>query len=61
MSNPDQHTLSELCVLADLPGPVRPRVSIMTGKTLSAFIDKIRHEKAADFSVCDVVVPVRIE
>jgi peptidylprolyl isomerase len=48
-------------LLADLPAAERPTVSVMTGNALSAFIDKVRHEKAADFSVCDVVVPVRIE
>ncbi len=58
-ANPD--TMQTVRVLADLPEAGRPKVSIMTGTALSAFIDKIRHEKAADFSVCDVVVPFRIE
>lgn len=58
-ANPD--TMYTVRVLADLPEAARPKVSIMTGTALSAFIDKIRHEKAADFSVCDVVLPVRIE
>ncbi len=48
-------------LLADLPPAERPRVSVMTGKALSAVIDKIRHQKKADFSVCDVVVPVKVE
>lgn len=58
-ANPD--IMQSVRLLADLPAAERPRVSIMTGAALSAFIDKVRHEKAADFSVCDVVVPVRIE
>ena len=48
-------------VLADLPGAERPKVSVMTGAALRAFINKVRREKAADFSVCDVVVPVKID
>lgn len=48
-------------LLADLPAFERPKVSVMTGQALSAFIDKIRQQKKADFSVCDVVVPVKAE
>lgn len=58
-ANPD--IMQSVRLLADLPRAERPKVSIMTGTALSAFIDQVRHEKAADFSVCDVTVPVKIE
>ena len=58
-ANPD--IMQSVRVLADLPVAGRPKVSIMTGAPLSAFIGKVRREKAADFSVCDVVVPVKID
>ena len=58
-ANPD--IMQSVRLLADLPRAERPKISIMTGSALSTFVDKIRHEKAADFSVCDVVVPIKIE
>ena len=58
-ANPD--TMHTVRVLADLPRPERPKVSVMTGTALSAYIDKVRHQRAADFSICDLTVPVRIE
>ncbi len=58
-ANPD--LMQSVRLLADLPRAKRPNISIMTGTALKAFIDKIRHEKAADFSVCDVMVPFKIE
>jgi peptidylprolyl isomerase len=58
-ANPD--IMQSVRLLADLPAAGRPKVSLMTGTALSAFIDKVRHQKAADFSVCDVVVPVKVE
>jgi len=58
-ANPD--IMQTVRLLADLPRSERPKVSIMTGTALSAFIDKVRREKAADFSVCDVIVPVKFE
>ncbi|MES3023677.1 MAG: peptidylprolyl isomerase [Pseudomonadota bacterium] len=58
-ANPD--IMQSARMLADMPAAERPRVSIMSGKALSEFIDKVRHKIAADFSICDVVVPVRME
>ena len=49
-------TMQSVHLLADLP-----KVSIMTDTALSTFIDQVRHEKAAEFNVCDVMVPVKIE
>jgi peptidylprolyl isomerase len=54
-------TMRSVRVLADLPERGRPKVSIMTGAGLRALVDKVRREKAADFSICDVTVPVKIE
>lgn len=48
-------------VLVDLPEPGRPKVSLMTGAALNALIDTVRRAKAADFSICDVTVPVKID
>ncbi len=48
-------------VLADLQGAERPKVSILTGPALSALIEKARRKKAADFTICDVTVPVKME
>ncbi|MEO6228390.1 MAG: peptidylprolyl isomerase [Thermomonas sp.] len=58
-ANPD--IMQTVRLLADMPPIERPKVSILTGTSFSAFIDKIRDEKAADFSVCDVMAPVKIE
>ena len=58
-ASPD--TMQSVRLLADLPGAERPKVSILTGKALRSLIQKVRHQKAADFSVCDVVVPFKME
>ncbi len=58
-ASPD--TMQSVRLLADVPGPERPRVSILTGSALRTLIDQVRTKKAADFSVCDVVVPVKVE
>ena len=58
-ANPD--IMQSVRLLADMPVAERPKVSIMTGPALSAHIDKVRREKAADFSICDVVVPVKTD
>lgn len=58
-AHPD--TMTSVRLLADLQETERPKVSLMTGTALRAFIDKIRREKTADFSVCDVMVPFKME
>ncbi len=57
---PSPDIMQSVRLLSDLPGAERPKVSILTGTALRAFIQKVRHEKAADFSVCDVVVPFKM-
>jgi cyclophilin family peptidyl-prolyl cis-trans isomerase len=48
-------------VLADLPPSERPSVSLPDRSALAELIARIRNAKGADFSVCDVEVPVRVE
>ncbi len=49
-------------VLADMPAAERPTVEIAdtTGPAFQAVIDRVRTQRGADFSVCDLEVPVRI-
>lgn len=58
-ANPD--IMQSVHVLADLPAAGRPKVSLMTGQALSTLINEVRHKKGADFSVCDVLVPSKVE
>lgn len=58
-ASPD--SMQSVRLLADLPRGERPKVSILSGTALRAFIHKVRNEKAADFSVCDVMVPFKME
>lgn len=48
-------------VLADLPATERPKLEIMnvSGPAFAALVEAKRAEKGADFSVCDIAVPVR--
>lgn len=48
-------------VLSDIPNNERPKISVMAGNALTSLINKIRQEKGADFSVCDVTIPTRME
>ena len=57
----DPDLMQSARVLADMPAAARPKVSVLAGAALAALIDKVRHEKGADFSVCDIVVPARLE
>ena len=58
--NPDK--MLTVRVLADIPPAERPTIEVMD--TLSpqfrAIIDQTRKDKGADFSVCDVNVPVKV-
>jgi peptidylprolyl isomerase len=57
----DPDLMHSVWLLADLPAAERPKVSVMSGAALMALIEKVRREKAADFSLCDVVVPAKLE
>jgi peptidylprolyl isomerase len=58
-ANPD--IMKSVRVLADIPATERPKVSVMTGAALIAEIEKVRQQKAADFTICDVVIPSKVE
>jgi peptidylprolyl isomerase len=58
-ANPD--TMKTVRVLADIPAPDRPKVSVMTGGALTAEIERVRQQKGADFTVCDVLIQAKVE
>jgi cyclophilin family peptidyl-prolyl cis-trans isomerase len=58
-SQPD--VMTKVHVLADVPAPERPSISLPDGSTLAELISRMRNTRGADFSVCDVEVPARIE
>jgi peptidylprolyl isomerase len=49
-------------VLADLPAAQRPRIELMNArsKEFAAIVERTRRAHGADFSVCDVMLPVRV-
>lgn len=48
-------------ILADMPPAERPRIEVAdtAGPAFKALVERVRRAKGADFSVCDVEVPVR--
>ena len=58
--NPDK--MLSVRVLADIPAAERPKIEVMDTQSpqFRAIIDLTRKEKGADFSVCDVNVPVKV-
>lgn len=50
-------------VAADLPASERPRVEVMDegGEAFATLVAKARTEKGADFSICDIEPPARID
>jgi peptidylprolyl isomerase len=58
-SQPD--TMVKVRLLAELPPDQRPRVFGPTRTALQQSIQQARTAKGADFSICDVNVPSRIE
>jgi peptidylprolyl isomerase len=50
-------------VLADLPEGERPRIAVLRteGGQFASLVQAVRSAKGADFSICDVELPVRIE
>jgi peptidylprolyl isomerase len=48
-------------VMADMAATERPKLEIMDvgGAAFKAVADKVRTQRGADFSVCDITVPVR--
>lgn len=58
-AHPDRMT--RVTILADLPAPQRPRLQVLniSGPEFKAIVDRARLVRGADFSVCDVDIPVR--
>jgi peptidylprolyl isomerase len=58
-AHPDH--MASVTVMADLPDAERPKLEVadMQSPTMRALVDKVRAAKGADFSVCDIEVPVR--
>ena len=48
-------------VAADLPPAERPKVEVMDehGQSFAALVAKVRRDKGADFTICDIEVPTR--
>jgi peptidylprolyl isomerase len=57
----DPDKMLRVRVMADLPVEDMPKLKVMdTGsKAFAAVVDKARKEKGADFSICDIEVPVQ--
>jgi peptidylprolyl isomerase len=58
--DPDRMTLVR--VLADVPAPERPNIEVLStaGPRFQALIEQARRTKGADFSACDIDIPVRV-
>jgi peptidylprolyl isomerase len=59
-AHPDK--MLRVWVMADMPLADRPRLEVAdtTGPAFKALVARVRRAKGADFSVCDVEVPVRV-
>jgi peptidylprolyl isomerase len=58
-----QDRMDRVRVLADIPASERPAVRVIDpdGPWFRGEIDRLRKEKGADFSLCDVNIPVKVE
>jgi peptidylprolyl isomerase len=58
--NPDK--MLKVRVLADIPAGERPTIEVLNpkGSAFAALIAKVRAERGADFSPCEIEVPARI-
>ena len=59
VTDPDR--MLRVRVLADVPEAERPRIQVADprGPAFRALVERLRRERGADFSLCDVEVPVR--
>jgi peptidylprolyl isomerase len=53
--------MTRVRVMTDLPQAERPKLEVMDTRSAAfrTIVDHARHREGADFSVCDVDVPVR--
>ncbi len=58
-----QDRMDRVRVLADIPASERPTVRVIdpAGPWFKGEIERLRNEKGADFSLCDVNIPVKVE
>jgi peptidylprolyl isomerase len=58
----DPDVMTKVQVLADIPEAQRPRVQVLDtkSKAFTSMVDKLRKDKGADFSICDVELPSRV-
>ena len=58
-ASPD--VMRKVRVAADLPAAERPKIEVMDerGAAFAALVDKVRRDKGADFSICDIEIPTR--
>lgn len=54
-------TMQQVRVMADMAVDQRPKVRVLAGAALSDLIKKTRLLKGADFTVCDINIPTKIE
>lgn len=59
----DPDRMLKVRVAADLPAAERPRVSILSDRSpaFRTLVRQVRSAKGADFSICDVELPVRVD
>ena len=59
----DPDRMTQVRVLGDIPQSERPRVWVMdtTGPAFAKLVARTRKVKGADFSICDVELPVQVE
>ncbi|MES2033645.1 MAG: peptidylprolyl isomerase [Pseudomonadota bacterium] len=60
---PPQDRMDRVRVLADIPASERPTVRVIdpSGPWFKGEIDRVRKDKGADFSLCDVNIPVEVK
>jgi peptidylprolyl isomerase len=58
----DPDVMTKVQVLADIPEAQRPRVQVLDtrSKAFASMVEKVRADKGADFSICDVDLPSRV-
>jgi peptidylprolyl isomerase len=59
---PDPDRMLQVRVLADIPAPERPRVRVLNsrGPMFQDLVAQTRSARGADFSICDIVIPVEV-
>jgi peptidylprolyl isomerase len=58
----DPDKMTRVQVLADVPAAQRPSIEVLNtaGPRFQAVIEQARRTKGADFSACDIDIPVRV-